>query len=106
MIALVHVDMERRLDAIADVAPIGVADLHLHIAHHRVWDPGDDALQHVLGIELAGRLVLAIVVKPTTRSVLPSPTNSRSVTAAFGSAIAALMKPCGVTQIMNWRTSA
>src|SRR5207302_2316366 len=59
MIALVHVDMEWRLYAIADVAPIRVADLHLHIAHHRVRNPGDHALQHVLGIELAGRLVLA-----------------------------------------------
>src|SRR6266571_3035341 len=59
MIALVHVDMERRLDAIADVLPLGVADLHLHIAHHRVRNPGDHTLQHVLVIELARRLVLA-----------------------------------------------
>ena len=51
-------------------------------------------------------LYLPIVVKPTTRSVLLAPMNSRSVMVAFGSAIAALMKPCGLTEIMNWRTSA
>src|SRR5262249_33504161 len=45
------------LDAIADVLPIRVADLDLHIAHHRAWNPGDHAFQHVLGIELARRPV-------------------------------------------------
>src|ERR1051326_6842728 len=59
MIALMHVDMERRLDTVADVAPIGIADLYLHIAHYRARNPGDHALQHVLRIELAGSLVLA-----------------------------------------------
>ncbi len=59
MIALVHVDMVRRLDAVADVAPIAVADFHLHIAHHRARDPGDDAFEHVLSVELARRPPLA-----------------------------------------------
>src|SRR5438094_8487182 len=59
MVALVHMDVERRLDAIADVLPIRVADLDLHIAHYRARNPGDHALQYVLGIELARRPVLA-----------------------------------------------
>src|SRR5438093_6824112 len=59
MIALVHVDVERRLDAVADVFPIRVADLHLHITHHGARYPGDYTLQHVLLIELARRFVLA-----------------------------------------------
>ena len=54
-----HMDMERRLNAIADIFPLGVADLHLHIAHHRAWNPGDHALEHILRIELPRRPVLA-----------------------------------------------
>src|SRR4030095_14669354 len=59
MVALVHVDVIRRLDAVADVAPVAVADLDLHIAHHWARDPGHHALEHILVIELAGRTPFA-----------------------------------------------
>ena len=59
MIALMAVDVERRLDAVADVAPIAVTDFDLHIAHHRARDPGHHAFENVLIVELARRAPLA-----------------------------------------------
>src|SRR4051812_6506827 len=59
MIALMHMDVLGRLDTVAEILPIAVADFDFHIAHHRARNPSHDTLEHVLIVELARRPPLA-----------------------------------------------
>ena len=64
MIALVGVDPERHLHAAANVFIIAVADLDHLVAQDGIGNPGDDPLQHVVVVELAGQPARALRLRP------------------------------------------